>query len=479
MVMLTDAQTHVAIPYASVWATISKGSKLVYDERLWPMISRYMGPHYGNNVSLPGPGEYKLSLLVSPPEAARHVEYKNVWLKPHRANSTFRLALEVMSDEERVGEKGVGVSAMGSSRRFRLSVPAGRALRRLRLVGAITLISSCALVATAHADGDPGSDVLVYQPLFLASDSGISVSDQVRLGNLLHEADKTGFPLRVAIIAKPDDLGSVTELWKQPQEYAHFLGIELSLAYKGRLLVVMPNGFGFSWPGHSSAAGYRVLTKLSHTVRGESLATATRQAITTLASAGGVHRTEPPTPSKEPSSRSTASSAHPTGAVRSAPASTRILAFVVLALLVAAIVAARFLYGRHRAAVRAAVAQGEKIPLEHRRGSLIVGLCAAGLLVAGVFFIQSPKPTQSPELALAFNPVLDEPARHQLPAHPAGRRPRGVGRAHAAGQRPAGLRVEVHPGAAHRAVHRGEPLPRHAVGRCSSRTTSRSGRRSG
>ena len=53
------------------------------------MISRYMGPHYGNNVSLPGPGEYKLSLLVSPPVAARHIEYENVWLKAHRASSTF------------------------------------------------------------------------------------------------------------------------------------------------------------------------------------------------------------------------------------------------------------------------------------------------------------------------------------------------------------------------------------------------------
>jgi hypothetical protein len=89
MVMLSDAQTHEPIPYASVWATIQEGSKLIYDERLWPMISRYMGPHYGNNVSLPSGGEYKLSLLVSPPVSARHVEYQNVWLKPHRANFTF------------------------------------------------------------------------------------------------------------------------------------------------------------------------------------------------------------------------------------------------------------------------------------------------------------------------------------------------------------------------------------------------------
>ncbi len=89
MVMLSDAQTHVPIPYASVWATIRKGSKLIYDERLWPMISRYMGPHYGNDVSLPGAGDYKLSLLVSPPVSARHMEYQHVWLKPHRASFTF------------------------------------------------------------------------------------------------------------------------------------------------------------------------------------------------------------------------------------------------------------------------------------------------------------------------------------------------------------------------------------------------------
>jgi hypothetical protein len=89
MVMLNDAQTGVAIPYAGVWATITKDGKVDFDERQWPMISRYMGPHYGNDVSLPGPGEYRLSLLVSPPVSARHVEYQNVWLHPQRVNFTF------------------------------------------------------------------------------------------------------------------------------------------------------------------------------------------------------------------------------------------------------------------------------------------------------------------------------------------------------------------------------------------------------
>jgi hypothetical protein len=89
MVMLTDEQTGVVIPYASVWATITEGSKTPFDESLWPMISRYMGPHYGNNVVLPGAGTYHLSLLVSPPVSARHIEYQDVWLTPHRVNFTF------------------------------------------------------------------------------------------------------------------------------------------------------------------------------------------------------------------------------------------------------------------------------------------------------------------------------------------------------------------------------------------------------
>jgi hypothetical protein len=89
MVMLNDAHTGVAIPYSTVWATFTKAGKVDYDERLWPMISAFMGPHYGNNVSLSGAGHYQLTLLVSPPIAARHLEYKDVWLKPHRMTVGF------------------------------------------------------------------------------------------------------------------------------------------------------------------------------------------------------------------------------------------------------------------------------------------------------------------------------------------------------------------------------------------------------
>jgi uncharacterized protein involved in high-affinity Fe2+ transport len=90
MVLLNDAQTNVVIPYASVWGTIKEGGKTPFDESLWPMISRYMGPHYGNDVVLPGDGTYQLSLLISPPVSARHVEYQGVWLKAHTVTFTFR-----------------------------------------------------------------------------------------------------------------------------------------------------------------------------------------------------------------------------------------------------------------------------------------------------------------------------------------------------------------------------------------------------
>ena len=91
MVMLNDAHTGYAIPYAGVWATVlDSGGRTVYSDRQWPMLSEYMGPHYGNNVTLPGAGRYRLELLITPPVgAARHLEYAHVWLKQHMITQMF------------------------------------------------------------------------------------------------------------------------------------------------------------------------------------------------------------------------------------------------------------------------------------------------------------------------------------------------------------------------------------------------------
>ena len=89
MVTLTDSRTHMPIPYANVWATVKRDGRTIFNERQWPMLSEYMGPHYGNNIALPGPGRYTLSLLVSAPAAALHTEYANMWNGTHTVSSTF------------------------------------------------------------------------------------------------------------------------------------------------------------------------------------------------------------------------------------------------------------------------------------------------------------------------------------------------------------------------------------------------------
>ncbi len=128
----------------------------------------------------------------------------------------------------------------------------------VRLLAALIAVLLLGLVApsgSALADGDPASDVLATQPLFLPQDAGIALPRQGQLTALLRTAASSGYQVRVAIIATRSDLGSVTELWRQPQTYARFLDQELSLVYRGPLLVVMPDGFGVAGGAGAGGAG--------------------------------------------------------------------------------------------------------------------------------------------------------------------------------------------------------------------------------
>ena len=151
---------------------------------------------------------------------------------------------------------------------------------------AILVLVSVALPARARADGDPASDVLVAQRLFLPQDAGLTVREQADLGALLSAARRSGYPLRVAVIGSPTDLGSITELWRQPANYARFLGQELSLVYKGALLVVMPNGFGLYGPGARDAAQRAALARIGP-AGSNGLGTTSIAAVQGLAAAAG------------------------------------------------------------------------------------------------------------------------------------------------------------------------------------------------
>ena len=119
---------------------------------------------------------------------------------------------------------------------------------------AVVALSGALVPAAARADGDPASDVLVDQSVFLPWDADVSAARLAQLEHVLATAARDGYPIRVAIIASSSDLGSITALWREPQTYAEFLGRELSLVFGGRVLVVMPNGFGLSRPGRAPTA---------------------------------------------------------------------------------------------------------------------------------------------------------------------------------------------------------------------------------
>jgi hypothetical protein len=166
----------------------------------------------------------------------------------------------------------------------------GKRYLRARLLSsaAILALAFGLLASSALADGDPASDVLATQPLFLPQDAGIPLAQQNQLSALLGSAATSGYQIRVAIIASSPDLGSVTELWRQPQTYARFLGQELSLVYHGPLLVVMPNGFGVAAVGATTPVGSSVLDGVRiDATSGPGLGTAALTAVQRLAAAAG------------------------------------------------------------------------------------------------------------------------------------------------------------------------------------------------
>lgn len=161
-------------------------------------------------------------------------------------------------------------------------------LRRAALAVLAAVALAASPVSIARADGDPASDYLLANQVFVTSTSGSLSSSQRQLLKLVKSANAAGFQVRVAVIPGLLELGSVTELWRQPRTYAGFLGEELSLAYHGRLLVVMPNGFGFNWPGHSTVSEYRLLSHVP--IRGgpDGLSLAAATAVRRLAATAHV-----------------------------------------------------------------------------------------------------------------------------------------------------------------------------------------------
>src|SRR5581483_11408702 len=148
---------------------------------------------------------------------------------------------------------------------------------------------------SALADGDPASDVLYFQDVFLPY-ARPSPAAAGQLQAAVTAANQAGFRIKVAVVQSAQDLGAVPSLFDQPALYARFLGTELRSFYTSRLLVVMPSGFGFFDDNAPITAEQTILAQI--TIAGadsDSLVRAAADAVGKLR-AGTASKTASPPP---------------------------------------------------------------------------------------------------------------------------------------------------------------------------------------
>jgi len=148
--------------------------------------------------------------------------------------------------------------------------------RTLLVAGAVTLL---ALPGAARADGDPASDVLYTQDVFLPYPPP-TPPDAKALRQAVAAVYVRHYRIKVAVIAASSDLGAVPELFGKPTAYAKFLGQELRQVYVGPLLIVMHAGYGIYDGGRATAAEEHVLSGVSTPgTSANDLTTAAAQAV--------------------------------------------------------------------------------------------------------------------------------------------------------------------------------------------------------
>jgi len=164
----------------------------------------------------------------------------------------------------------------------------GMRLTTLSLLVALLVASLGATVALA--DGDPASDYLIGQHVFLSYDAKVPKAAEQKLLAVVQSANAQGFRVKVALIWSSYDLGSVPELFRKPRYYARFLDTEDSYWFKRttHLVVVMPNGLGYAQWKHDPAAGYRTIVGIKFARTPSGMAAAATSAVVKLADAAGV-----------------------------------------------------------------------------------------------------------------------------------------------------------------------------------------------
>jgi hypothetical protein len=127
----------------------------------------------------------------------------------------------------------------------------------LLLAAAVLLLPSL-----AAADGDPASDTLLGLNVFYPYSPPVARTVKLQLDRQTAAARRAGFPIKVALIAAPTDLGAIPSLFGRPQAYAKFLDQEISFRGAQPLLVVMPAGYGVQGVTGPARFALRAVAKL-------------------------------------------------------------------------------------------------------------------------------------------------------------------------------------------------------------------------
>jgi hypothetical protein len=122
-------------------------------------------------------------------------------------------------------------------------------VRRAAVALSLVLLVAASWPAAVHADGDPASDVLITDDIFLPYEQP-SAGQVAKLRRVVEAARAAGRPVRVAVIHSARDLGAVTNLYGHAEEYATLLSRELqnpvevgAEGHREQLLVVMSAGY--------------------------------------------------------------------------------------------------------------------------------------------------------------------------------------------------------------------------------------------
>jgi hypothetical protein len=211
------------------------------------------------------------------------------------------------------------------------------------------LIAALAVAPAAFAHGDPASHYLETDALYPSFARQPSVARQLELLGLLDAAAQRGYPIKVALVAGPEDLVDDLGMLRTPQRYAETVATLIEHRITAPVLIVTPYGAGVAGKasvdgrlrpvGGGDAEALLRGVRVARQADGDELAATAMAAVRRIARAGGhalpanvppaKQFIPPPGASPSPATQATADPGGGNGLLMAAPAILVALAMIV------------------------------------------------------------------------------------------------------------------------------------------------------